>query len=101
VTFIAAGSGRWTGRRLALASAVVCRSPETAWHACPQDLPSVELSYLDSDTRGGGGRADPGRGPALPEFSTILLRRKWPGPLLYDTQDPKNYDKAQSEDGFA
>jgi len=23
-----------------LASAAVCRSPETAWYACPQDLPS-------------------------------------------------------------
>jgi hypothetical protein len=34
------GRGRWAGRRLALASAAVCRSPETAWHACPQDLPS-------------------------------------------------------------
>jgi ABC-type transporter Mla maintaining outer membrane lipid asymmetry ATPase subunit MlaF len=32
--------GRWTGRRLALASAAVCRSPETAWHACQQNLPS-------------------------------------------------------------
>jgi hypothetical protein len=34
------GRGRWTGRRLALASAAVCCSPEAAWHACPQDLPS-------------------------------------------------------------
>lgn len=34
------GRGRWTGRRLAPASAAVCCSPETAWHACPRDLPS-------------------------------------------------------------
>jgi hypothetical protein len=37
--------------RLALASAAVCRSPETAWHACAQDLPSsVAAQLLPSDT---------------------------------------------------
>jgi ABC-type dipeptide/oligopeptide/nickel transport system ATPase component len=45
------GRARWTGTRLALASAAVCRSPETAWHACPQDLPSsVAAQLLPSDT---------------------------------------------------
>src|SRR5450755_665250 len=45
------GRGHWTGMRLALASAAVCRSPETAWHACAQDLPSsVAAQLLPSDT---------------------------------------------------
>jgi ABC-type transporter Mla maintaining outer membrane lipid asymmetry ATPase subunit MlaF len=44
------GHARWTGARLALASAAVCRSRETAWHACPQDLPSSVAAQLPSDT---------------------------------------------------
>jgi hypothetical protein len=45
------GRGHWTGMRSALASAAVCRSPETAWHACAQDLPSsVAAQVLPSDT---------------------------------------------------
>ncbi len=34
------GCGRWTGRRLALGQRCGVLLPETAWRACPQDLPS-------------------------------------------------------------
>jgi hypothetical protein len=64
------GAGRWTGRRLASTSAAVCRSPETARYARPQDLPSPVAA---------GAPPNYANNNAEPGHRRLHVRLQWPG----------------------